>query len=263
MTGPGLEVILLGTGAAYPPPDRENTSLALAWPGGFWLVDCGASPHRRLRLAGLDPRGLRGVLITHGHPDHLYGLPSLIHCLLPGRGGQPLLLTAPSTVLDQARTLLDAFDLLGRAPVPLILRALSSEAGPTAIWAGMGFRLFTAPVEHGQGEAVGVRAECAGRALAYTGDSEPCEGLDQLAEGADLLVHEATFRQGERPEPHGGHSTAAEAGAAAVRAGAAHLVLVHFLEETLRDEAALRQEVAESGFTGRVSIGEELGRYPA
>jgi ribonuclease Z len=262
MSGSGLEVVLLGTGAAYPPPDRENTSLAVVWPGGFWLVDCGASPYRRLRLAGIHPRGLRGVLITHGHPDHLYGLPSLIHCLLPGRGGEPLRLMAPTAVLNQARILLDTFDLLGRAPVPLILRALPAEAGPTAIWAGMGLRLFTAPVVHGQREAVGVRAEYAGRALAYSGDSEPCEGLDQLAEGVDLLVHEATFRRGERPEPHGGHSTAAEAGEAAARAGAGHLLLVHFLEETLRDEAALMGEVAESGFTGRVSIGEDLGRYP-
>ncbi len=114
MSGPRLEVVLLGTGAAYPPPDRENTSLALVWPEGLWLVDCGASPHRRLRQAGLDPRGLRGVIVTHGHPDHLYGLPSLIHCLLPDRGGEPLPLLAPPTVLRQARALLDAFDLLGR-----------------------------------------------------------------------------------------------------------------------------------------------------
>jgi ribonuclease Z len=262
MNGPGLEVVLLGTGAACPPSDRENTSLALVWPGGLWLVDCGASPFRRLRLAGLDPRGLRGVLITHGHPDHLYGLPSLIHCLLPGRGGEPLRLMAPSGALGQARTLLDTFDLLGRAPVPLILRALPTDPGPTAIWAGMGLRLFTAPVAHGLQGAVGLRAEFAGRAFAYTGDSEPCEGVEQLAEGADLLVHEATFRQGERPERPGGHSTAAEAGAAAQRAGASHLLLVHFLEETLRDEAALLQEVTGSGFTGRVSIGADLGRYP-
>ncbi len=261
MSGPGLEVVLLGTGAACPPPDRENTSLALTWPGGVWLVDCGASPHRRLRLAGVDPRDLRGVLITHGHPDHLYGLPSLIHCLLPERGGEPLPLLAPPTVLRQARALLDAFDLLGRAPVPLLLRALPLGSGPELVWEGAGLRLLTAPVVHGKREAVGVRAEHDGRAVAYSGDTGPCEGLDRLAAGVRLLVHECTFRHREEVEAHDGHSTAAEAGAAAVRSSAERLVLVHFQEETVRDEQGLVAKVRSAGFDGEVAVGRDLERY--
>ena len=256
-----FDLILLGTGAAFPPTDRENTSLALEWAGGLWLVDCGASPHRHLRAAGLDPSRLRGVLITHGHPDHLYGLPSLAHCLLPEARREPLPLLAPPAVLQQARTLLEAFDLLDREELAIVFEELPLEdASGRVVYEVEGLRLGTAPVRHGR-EAVGVRATAAGRVLAYSGDTMPCEGVRSLAEGADLLVHEATFSERERDRMPRGHSTARDAGSAAAAAGVRTLILVHFLEETVYDPEALREEAAEV-FDGEVVIGEELGRYP-
>jgi ribonuclease Z len=255
-----FDLILLGTGAAFPPTDRENTSLALAWPGGVWLVDCGASPHRRLRAAGLDPNDLCGVLITHGHPDHLYGLPSLIHCLLPARRAEPLPILAPPEGIEQARKILDAFHLLEREEIDLVLVELSLEDSVvTPVLHVDGLSLGTAPVSHGP-QTVGVRAEAEGRILAYSSDTMPCEGVAVLANGAHLLVHEATFSERDREHLPKGHSTARDAGRAASAAGVETLVLVHFLEETLTDPVALGRE-AEEVFSGRVEIGHDLGRY--
>jgi len=255
-----FELILLGTGAAFPPSDRENTSLALAWPGGIWLIDCGASPHRRLRAAGLDPEELRGVLITHGHPDHLYGLPSLIHCLLPARRTDPLPVLAPSEAIEQARRILDAFQLLERDEIRVELVELAhSEGTVTPALELDGLSLGTAPVAHGP-MTVGIHAEARGRAIAYSSDTMPCEGVAALADGAHMLVHEATFRERDRDRMPAGHSTARDAGQAAAAAGAETLILVHFLEETLADPEGLRRE-AEEVFNGRVEIGHDLGCY--
>ena len=37
--------------------------------------------------------------------------------------------------------------------------------------------------------------------LAYTGDTGPCDALDRLAAGADLLLAEASFRDGDDNPP--------------------------------------------------------------
>ena len=257
-----MDVILLGTGAAFPPPDRENTSLALSWEEGLWLLDAAASPHRRMREAGLDPARLKGVLITHAHPDHLYGLPSLIHCLIPQPRRHPLPILGLSPVLETARALLEAFGLEERPEVPLRWVSVppASLQGGVPVWREGGMRFWTEAVEHSR-PCVGVRAECADRVVAYTSDTAPCEGVERLAEGSDLLVHEATYRESARERMHAGHSTAEDAGRAAERAGSDRLLLVHFLEETVRDPGALEEEAA-AVFSGEVMVGTELGRYP-
>lgn len=62
--------------------------------------------------------------------------------------------------------------------------------------------------------------------LAYTGDTDSCAGLDDLARGADVLLAEASFVEG-RDEVRGIHLTGRRAGQAADNGGARRLVLTH------------------------------------
>jgi ribonuclease Z len=67
-----------------------------------------------------------------------------------------------------------------------------------------------------------------GRAVVYTGDTRPCEGTVAAARGCDLLIHEATFSEEEAERAQRtGHTTAAQAGELARRAGVRRLVLTH------------------------------------
>ncbi|MFN2745447.1 MULTISPECIES: ribonuclease Z [Bacillus] len=67
-----------------------------------------------------------------------------------------------------------------------------------------------------------------GRIVAFSGDTKPCDNVRLLAEGADVLVHEATFAKGDR-ELAGDydHSTAEQAAETAKEAGAKTLILTH------------------------------------
>lgn len=97
-------------------------------------------------------------------------------------------------------------------------------------------------------EAVGE--PYAGRVVTVLGDTRPCAGARKLAEGADVLVHEATFGQdlGDKAGEYG-HSTTLQAAETAREAKVGRLFLTHFssrykAEDLANLEAEARQVFA-------------------
>jgi len=82
-----------------------------------------------------------------------------------------------------------------------------------------------------------------GRRVVLTGDTEPCAATVVAAEGADLLVHEATFlaADGDRARATR-HSTAREAAEVGRRAGVRLLALTHLSNRLLPREARAEAE---------------------
>ena len=82
----------------------------------------------------------------------------------------------------------------------------------------------------------------AGRKIVLSGDTAPCQAVEVLAHGADVLVHESTFLSDERARAREtGHSTAAQAAELARDAGVRLLALTHlstrYFPRDIRDEA--------------------------
>ncbi|MBY4676825.1 MBL fold metallo-hydrolase [Marinobacterium arenosum] len=97
-----MYITFLGTSSGAPSRSRNVSATAVqSERGRAWLlVDCGEATQHQLLYTPLSPQKLAGVLITHIHGDHCYGLPGLLaSCQLNGRTA-PLTLVGPAAVWD-------------------------------------------------------------------------------------------------------------------------------------------------------------------
>jgi len=82
-----------------------------------------------------------------------------------------------------------------------------------------------------------------GRRVVISGDTRPCATVREVARGADLLVHEATFSHEDHARAREtGHSTAREAAELAGEAGVKRLVLTHISPRYSREAPELLAE---------------------
>lgn len=94
----------------------------------------------------------------------------------------------------------------------------------------------------------------AGRKLALSGDTRPCKALVSASEGADVLIHEATFSDDEQARAlETRHSTAREAAQVARDAGVQRLVLTHLSSRHDTNAQQLVREAREV-FSGPLDV---------
>lgn len=96
-----------------------------------------------------------------------------------------------------------------------------------------------------------------GRRVAVTGDTRPCAETVAAARGADLLVHECTFGDGEAARAvETTHSTAREAARVAREAGVARLVLTHLSTRYDADPSPLLAQASEE-YRGAIEVARD------
>jgi ribonuclease Z len=246
-------LIILGSGAALPDASRDNTYMVIEGRESSILIDCGGSPLHKLRAVGVDLDTLDSLIVTHHHPDHIYGVPVLLLGLwLYGRQ-EPFHIFGPPRSVAALDSIMDALEWQDwPCTMPVAFHEVEMRVGHKVIESPE-FEITIAPVEHHVPTiAVKVISRETGKSIVYSSDTEPCEALATLAQGADILLHEGTGN-------HAGHSSPAQAGAMARRCEVGKLVLIHFTVPDSELEGLRR--AAEAEFDGPVELAEDFAVY--
>jgi ribonuclease Z len=248
------ELILLGTASAVPTLEHENTHFVLKGETESVLVDCVGNDVVRLEQVGLNLESLNHIILTHCHPDHISGIPSLLMSLwLMGRK-QPLDLYGLNHTLNCIAKVMELYEWHTWPNFfPVNFHRLP-EAEMTPVLVTKEFRISASPVCHII-PTIGLRIEApqTGKVIAYSCDTEPCSQVVDLARGADILIHEAT---GESY----GHSSSAQAGEIAEKAGAKALYLIHYPPHLFQDARLMAQ--ASKFFSGKIHFAEDFMKLP-
>jgi ribonuclease Z len=273
-----LSLFFAGTAGSVPTARRGLPAVLIRRGGDRLLFDCGEGTQRQLlRTVGLPD--IEAVYLTHLHADHWLGLPGMLKSFDLRDRDAPLAVYGPPGTADLMRAmrvvygrLRYSFGVVELEPGEAVQYdgyevgafnvrhrtrafgyAIVEDDRPgrfddkLATELGVPFGPDFGRLQRGE-TVNGVRPEQVvgparpGRRIVLSGDTAPCEMVRVAADGADVLVHEATFTEEERERAfETGHSTARQAAAIAAEAGVGLLALTHvstrYAGGEIRDEA--------------------------
>lgn len=222
-----MELIVLGSGSSVPHWKRGSAGYLVSGGGRTILVDVGLGTLQKLATLRIPLAEPDAAAFTHLHLDHTAELAPLLFALRnPGIGRTKTLtlLGAPGFREFYIRLLGTYGVWVEPLDYPLEIKEIDGHPVPLG---GLTLRAF--PVSHSpQSVAYRVEDPSDGKTIAFSGDTDVCEGLVEAVRGADLAVIECSFPDGRKAE---GHLTPGEAGEIASRSGAKRLLLTHFYPE--------------------------------
>lgn len=145
----------LGTSASVPSADRNHPGILIEAGSHRILVDCGEGTQRQLLRSGAGFRRLDRILLTHGHLDHVLGIPGLFSTLRLRRTDDLMTIHASPGTLDVVIRMLAGLWGEGRAPVPLELVPLATDQ---VVDAG-DFTIGCFPIPHRNTDSLGFSFE--------------------------------------------------------------------------------------------------------
>lgn len=259
---------------------RWSTSQVVVANGVPYVVDCGNGVAIRLAEAGVRLATVRHIFLTHHHSDHNADYGNLL--LLAWASGLRTRVDTwgPPPIAKMTRLFfeLNAYDIdtriadEGRVPlVPLVQVHEVGQAGP--VMKDDNVTVTAALVDHPPvAPALAYRFDTASRSIVISGDTNRSDSLVKLAQGADVLVHEAlwvpavdrlvaTVPNAATLKKHiiDSHTSVEDCGKVAAAAGVKTLVLSHLVpkdDPTVTDQMWI--DAARTHFKGSILVARDL-----
>ena len=252
-----IRIVFLGTSAGMPSRERNVAAIAVVLDGAVLLFDCGEGTQHQLLRAPVRSGSIDAIFLTHLHGDHCYGLPGLLATMSMNARSRPLDLIGPAGTREYLEAVLRTTQ-----HNPIFEIRISEPP-----YRGAGFEVVAAPLEHSvtcfgycvieddrpgvfdpeKARALGIppgpewhKLQQAkdlrvtgeprrGRRIVYCTDTRVCDAAVELARGADVLIHEATYDESMSAEAEERfHSTAKGAASVAAAAKVNRLIITHF-----------------------------------
>lgn len=262
--GDGLHVVLCGAGSPMPDLKRAGPCVAVIAGEQVLIVDVGSGSARQLAPAGIATGKIAAVLLTHFHSDHIDGLGELLmQRWVNGAHPSPTPVIGPAGVEQVVEGFNRAYTQdfsyrVGHHGSTLVppggaggVAQAFAPPGPgerLVVYDAGGLKVTAISVEHPPiVPAVAYRFDYQGRSAVISGDTKKSAPLAQLAQGADLLVHEALSTELVQVLTAGAaeagasniaqltrdildyHTSPVEAAEVAQAAGARHLLYYHLV----------------------------------
>ncbi|HYU18181.1 MAG TPA: MBL fold metallo-hydrolase [Chloroflexota bacterium] len=276
---------ILGAGTPTPTPARFGSSYVAHVGGDYLMFDCGPAATHKLVKAGLFPTQIDYLFFTHHHFDHDVDYPCFLLCRWDQSVGkeQQLQVFGPSlteTITDRILGDNGAFshDWKARVNAPVSQRVhvnrggvlprkppivAVKDVGPGPVYSGRDWRVTSAPAEHVQPwlDSLAYRLDSSDGSIVFTGDTQPCQTVVDLARDADVMIcmcwddQEVMVEKGEAPGQCGTTGAARMAQEANVR----KLVLSH-MGPRLSTHGPLEKGIGDVKriYDGEVLFAEEL-----
>ncbi|WNJ98279.1 MBL fold metallo-hydrolase [Thalassospiraceae bacterium LMO-JJ14] len=189
-----MELTFVGCGDAFGTGGRFNTCFYVQGESTAFLIDCGASSMVAIRKHGVDPNSIDAIVLTHLHGDHFAGIPFFIlDAQLYSKRDKPLTVAGPPGTEAKLR---EAMELLfpgsADAPRKFETHVIEMPKLETTMVAGLAVETF--PVSHACGSPpYALRITLDGKTVAYTGDTQWCDGVAGAGKEADLFITECLF----------------------------------------------------------------------
>ncbi|MCB0358282.1 MAG: ribonuclease Z [Bdellovibrionales bacterium] len=229
-----MKLHFLGVGEAFD-PRNGNSSYLLETDRSTVLLDCGHTVPRDLFARLREPDQLSGILLSHFHGDHFFGLPFVLYRLHFDGRTAPLVVAGPSMLRERVQELcrLAYGDMLEKLAYPLEL--IEGDTPLSLNELDIQFARTDHPVPNNA-----MRIAVGDQAIFISGDGALTEQSRSLLPGCALVVHEAYLLN----ESTKGHTTAAEVVAAVESVGSVgELALVHINRDERRSVVAARAEL--------------------
>ena len=258
-----MEITILGKSPAWQDAGGACSGYLITEGDSSVLIDCGNGVFGKLREIS-DYADVDAVVVSHMHADHFFDLIPFAFAnsfALRGSGQTGALEPEPfertATALYSPPASTEAFGLVtGIWGMPdLVPQSFDyREYDPSEVIEVGSLKISFQFVPHYiDAWAIAVTGE-SGRRFVFGADCSPNEELVGFAEGAEVLMAEATLLQPEPDPDDRGHLTPFEAGEHARDAGVGRLILTHISDE-VDPEWALSS--AGEAFSGPIEVAAE------